>query len=233
MENEAQISLSPRAKQTLIAAAVFVLIGGLLSLLGGGGKDEEATPPAEEPALEQAAQDGGGTGTTSSGTTGQKSISPDSLAKQGIGVAEPGSSSFVQDDSQTIPWPPPGAEGVPVPEEETGSSDEVRAEPGAAGWSPFFLKGGFSFFVAFCVGYATRMWLKLSAIFLGTFFLGVFILSYFGALDVDWTTIEGWWNAAVARIEAEAVDFKTFITGSLPQAGAAGMGLIAGFRGRG
>ena len=100
------------------------------------------------------------------------------------------------------------------------------------GWSPFFLKGSFSFFVAFCVGYATRVWLKAAALVLGTFFLGVFLLSYAGALDVDWTTLESWWDALTARVRSEAADFKTFVTGSLPAAGLAGLGLLAGFKRR-
>lgn len=120
----------------------------------------------------------------------------------------------------------PGDVGVP----EVG--DGVQAQPGAAGWSPFFLRGGFSFFVAFCVGYATRVWLRMAAFCLGTFSLGLLALSYAGAIDVDWMTLEGWWKASAARIEAEAVDFKTFLTGSLPQAGLAGLGLVAGFRRR-
>ncbi len=120
----------------------------------------------------------------------------------------------------------------PDPEEGSEDEDEVGAEPGAAGWSPFFLKGGFSFFVAFCVGYAMRTWLKVAALILGTFFLGVFLLSYTGAVDVDWITLEGWWNAFAERVKDEAVDFKTFLTGSLPQAGLAGLGLLTGFKRR-
>lgn len=127
------------------------------------------------------------------------------------------------DDSPKIEWPPSTDE---PPEAEP------TAEEGPAGWSPFFLKGGFSFVVAFCVGYAMRVWLKLAALFLGTFLLGVFLLSYAGALDPDWAELEGWWNALAAHVEAQAADFKTFLTGSLPQAGLAGLGLVAGFKRR-
>lgn len=120
--------------------------------------------------------------------------------------------------------------GVPAggdPEAAPAAEDE-----GAAAWSPFFLKGGFSFVVAFCVGYAARVWLGITAAVVGTFFVGVFLLSYFGALDVDWTTLQGWWDSLAARAKDEASDFHGFVTGSLPQAGLAGLGLLAGFKRR-
>lgn len=108
----------------------------------------------------------------------------------------------------------------------------VAADSGTKGWSPFFLKGGFSFLVAFTVGYAARVWLKIAALILGSFFLGVFLLSYMGVISVDWTTLETWWNAIVERVSAEGQDLKTFLTGSLPQAGMAAVGLVTGFKQR-
>ena len=36
----------------------------------------------------------------------------------------------------------------------------------------------------------------------------------------------------VERVSSEGQDFKTFLTGSLPQAGMAAMGLVAGFKQR-
>ena len=206
-------------KALLACAGVFLVIGGALRLLGGGGDtapdDHEVVVEAEPPTPEQDPAVGEGEGVSKIPKTGL-------VDGQGtpIGVGTP-------QIGEGVPGLPPGTVGVPVPQEE---EPVVQAEPGAAGWSPFFLKGGFSFFVAFCVGYATRVWLKMAAFFLGTFFLGVFVLSYVGAVDVDWVTLEGWWDAFAGRVEAEAVDFKTFLTGSLPQAGLAGLGLVAGFK---
>lgn len=111
-------------------------------------------------------------------------------------------------------------------------SEAVAADSGSKGWSPFFLKGGFSFLVAFTVGYAARVWLKIAALILGSFFLGVFLLSYMGVISMDWSTLETWWNSIVERVSSEGQDFKTFLTGSLPQAGMAAVGLVAGFKRR-
>ena len=43
------------------------------------------------------------------------------------------------------------------------------------------------FLVAFTVGLATRTWLKIAALILGSFCLGVFLLSYKEVLSVNWS----------------------------------------------
>ena len=118
--------------------------------------------------------------------------------------------------------------------EQPGSTQAEAAtvDSGAKGWSPFFLKGGFSFLVAFTVGYAARVWLKFAALVLGSFFLGVLALSYMEVLSVDWSTLETWWDSIADLVASEAQDLKTFLTGSLPQAGMAAVGLVTGFKQR-
>ena len=135
----------------------------------------------------------------------------------------------------------PGGSGVPgstlvgqgggqqVPGGASSSEQEGSA---ASEWSPFFLKGGFSFFIAFCVGYAMRVWLKVSFLVIGTFLTGVFLLSYFHAIDVNWETLQGWYDRLAGKVGQEASDFRTFLTGSLPQAGLASLGLVTGFKRR-
>jgi len=118
--------------------------------------------------------------------------------------------------------------GQQAPATSAGAGEDSAASE----WSPFFLKGGFSFFVAFCVGYAMRVWLKISFLVIGTFFAGVFLLSYFGAMHVDWATIQGWYDQLAGLVREEASDFRSFLTGSLPQAGLAGLGLVTGFKRR-
>lgn len=126
-----------------------------------------------------------------------------------------------------------GSGGFQIPgvgESGGAGGEATTAQAEASDWSPFFLKGGFSFFVAFCVGYAMRVWLKISFLLIGTFALGIFALSYFGAMDVNWETLQGWYDTAAAKVSEEASDFKTFLTGSLPQAGLASLGLVTGFK---
>ena len=129
----------------------------------------------------------------------------------------------------------PGGSGAPsntllTGEQQPGSAD--TADLGTRGWAPFFLKGGFSFLVAFIVGFTTRMWLKIAALILGSFCLGVFVLSYKEVLSVDWDTLATWWSSIADRVVSEVQGFKTFVTGSLPQAGMAVLGLVTGFKQR-
>jgi uncharacterized membrane protein (Fun14 family) len=112
-----------------------------------------------------------------------------------------------------------------------GAGDDVQPEAeGASTWAPFFVKGGFSFALAFCIGYALRMFFKLTAFVVGVYALGLFGLTYVGWVDVDWNAISLWWDGMLAHVQGQAASIKTFITGSLPSAGLATAGLVTGFR---
>ena len=122
-------------------------------------------------------------------------------------------------------WPGAPPLGSPPPT-ESGSTESAPLHP----WSAFFLKGGFSFFVGFCVGHALRAFFKISAAALGVVFLALFGLSYLGVVEMDWSMLEGHFDALAARVKDEAGSFRTFMEGSLPSAGMASLGLFAGFK---
>lgn len=111
-----------------------------------------------------------------------------------------------------------GVQGVPV-ENETAFS-----------YSPFFIKGGFSFLIAFCVGLAVRMFLKVTGLFIGVVALALFLLNKAGWVDVDWQTMSDQWDRISGTIANQADGLRTFITGSLPAAGLGALGLFAGFK---
>lgn len=113
------------------------------------------------------------------------------------------------------------------------SPEEIEAaEAGERDLSPAFLRLGFGFFVGFCIGYALRAFFKISAIAIGVVLLAIFGLQYAGVLDMQWDVLEAHWNALVARVQEESESFFAFVTGSLPTAGLAGLGLVTGFRRR-
>ncbi|MBN2491247.1 MAG: hypothetical protein JXQ29_10415 [Planctomycetes bacterium] len=97
-------------------------------------------------------------------------------------------------------------------------------------WSPALLRGGISFFLAFCLAFALRAFLRLGAIFIGLWALSLFVLSYVGWVDVHWDVIDehfmGWTHSVGEQFQS----FQKFITGSLPSATLAGLGLLAGFK---
>lgn len=162
--------------------------------------------------MQVTAGDGGETATTSApGSASGSASSPElsgSLVPQG-----------------TPPITPGGQEGEPQGE---ASADE--APGGASDWSPFFVKGGFSFFVGFCIGYALRTFFKVSAVALGLVFLLLFGLEYVGFIQVDWASAGELYDQVVARLSGELESLKGFVTGSLPSVGLAGLGLFAGFK---
>lgn len=101
----------------------------------------------------------------------------------------------------------------------------------AEDWSPALMKGGLGFFVGFCVGYAVRTFLKVSAFILGVIFLGVLALAYFQVIPpIDWTSLEGHFQRLVAGIREQASGFQAFLAGNLPSATLATAGLFTGFK---
>jgi uncharacterized membrane protein (Fun14 family) len=107
---------------------------------------------------------------------------------------------------------------------------DAEASSAASDWSPALMKGGMSFIVGFCVGYAFRTFFRISAVMMGLVFLAVFGLSYAGVVQVDWTAINTFFDRAVAAVKDQVGSFQTFVAGSLPSAGLAGAGLFTGFK---
>jgi len=98
-------------------------------------------------------------------------------------------------------------------------------------WAPLFMKGGLSFAVAFAAGYALRTFLKLTLVVAGVVVLAIFGLQKAGIVgEIDWTRAQGYWDSLTANIGQQFESFKTFVTGSLPSAGAGTAGIVAGFR---
>ena len=109
--------------------------------------------------------------------------------------------------------------------EHSNTSNETFQE-----WSPALVKGGLSFFVGFCLGCLLRVFFKISAVIIALVLLSIFGLSYAGIIDMDWTVLEGHYETVAAKIGQEFSQFKTFITGTLPSAGLASLGVFTGVK---
>jgi len=114
-----------------------------------------------------------------------------------------------------------------APSGSTGAEAETSA---SNAWSPFFLKGGFSFFMGFTVGYAARKFMKIALFVVGGLAIVLFLLSYAELIAIDWTTMEGYYDSIASQLSTELDHFQTFIAGSLPSAGLTGLGLFTGFK---
>lgn len=132
-----------------------------------------------------------------------------------------------------LPGDHPGTDIRNFPRDEPGTSGtEVRNLEDDEGLpiSPAMIQGGLSFIVGFSVGFALRTFLKMSLFVAGVVFLAIFGLSYAGFVEVRWDAMEESFNRLVASVEGEVTEFQSFITGTLPSAGLAGLGLFSGFR---
>jgi uncharacterized membrane protein (Fun14 family) len=128
---------------------------------------------------------------------------------------------------------PSGASGLQanlVPDgQKTGQgagTAVATAEPAAKG----VFRLGFSFIAGFCLGSFVRAAMRVVSIAFGFWLAMTVVLSYYGLVVVDWNAIDAVWNRFCVNVEAEWGNFQTFMTGSLPAAGLAVVGLAAGLK---
>ena len=114
----------------------------------------------------------------------------------------------------------------------TGPAGEPSTESSASSWSPGLMRMGFSFFVGFSIGYLMRAFLRLALIGIGLWFLVNAGFAHLGFLTVNWDVMEEVFAGFAARIGDDFDQFRTVVTGRLPQAGLGTVGLIAGFKKR-
>lgn len=145
-----------------------------------------------------------------------------------VGTAKSGSTEIPADDSSPVTtFAPTGTgQGVYVP----GSRQISPAPESTDPWSPALLRGGFGFFLGFCVGYAVRMFIRLAAIFIGLNFLAIAIFAYWGWIDVRWDLMESQFSTWTTGLSEEFESFRAFIAGSLPSTVLSGAGLFTGLK---
>lgn len=246
--NMADYSFS-RWKILLISAAGICLVTGAVLRLStdepnpgptvakSDGTPLEGTEPAGSGEGERIRIDGpsGGTGGTgasafkgdgSSGFLPGIDIRIDPPDLPGGGDSEPPDS--VPGDEAPSTTPPsdgesdgPSTDGTEPDATLTGSKDPV---------SNALLRGGFGFFVGFCMGFATRTLLRFSAIVIGGYFLVLIGLSGLGWVEIRWDTMGAQFNHFVSVWGPELQSIESFLAGKIPVAGATVAGLYAGLR---
>lgn len=120
-----------------------------------------------------------------------------------------------------------GATGL-VPTADDAATDSTAGDD--VRWAPVFLRFGFSFFIGFSLGAALRTVLKIVVVFLGLFCLAQIALAEFGFVEVHWARIGEEFGGFFDRIGEEADSIRQLLTGRLPSAGLAALGLYAGLR---
>jgi len=89
---------------------------------------------------------------------------------------------------------------------------------------------GFSFFVGFAIGFATRTFMKIFFFGAGTLFIALFLLQYNNIINVNWGSFEVAYNGMIAWVSPHLGGLKNFMTANLSSAALAGMGLFWGMR---
>jgi uncharacterized membrane protein (Fun14 family) len=113
----------------------------------------------------------------------------------------------------------------------TGGGD-TTAEEGGIDWANALTKGGISFFAAFCLAYAFRSFLKLALIFIGVLVAVMFLFTYFGWVEVHWDLIDSQFKVGAGKLKDQLTSIEGFVSGSLPSASLASLGLFTGFKKR-
>jgi len=184
----------------------------------------------------------------------QKLLAVLSLALGGAGVAMGGASTAPPVDTAVAVSNPAGGTqtGTQTPSGAMMTAQEFAPAGGSAGaegqtligevgpgepveepsfWAPLFAKGGLSFFLAFCIGYALRAAVKVTMIGVGLIALATFGLQKAGIIgEIDWARAQGFWGDLTSNLGEQFASLKTFVAGSLPSAASGGVGLFAGFR---
>lgn len=183
----------------------------------GAGQDEVAPMALWKKALAVGALLLGGVGVAFGGMTASDDRASGRSGENSSAVASGGSVQPNTLGGGTLMRPMDAAEG------------EGEAE--GSMWPPLLAKGGLSFFVAFCIGYALRTFMKATMLVIGVTALAIFGLQKLGILgEIDWGRAEEYWDGLTANIGKQFASLRAFVTGSLPSAASAGVGLIAGFR---
>ncbi|MGE3166233.1 MAG: FUN14 domain-containing protein [Planctomycetota bacterium] len=144
----------------------------------------------------------------------------------------------VPQSAGTLPIPPgsgpeqsfaPGSSTAPILP-PPNPAPQVDLAPERDSWSPAFLRGGFGFFMGFCIGYATRMFVRMAAVVVGINLLLLAWFSYLGWVDVRWDAMQTQLDAWFAGLRDDFGSFQTFLAGSLPSAALGGLGLFTGLK---
>jgi uncharacterized membrane protein (Fun14 family) len=84
--------------------------------------------------------------------------------------------------------------------------------------------------VGFSIGYAARLFLRISLVVAGVLLLGLFGLQYAGVISVEWAAVESGFEHVAGWLRTNTASFRDFIVGQIPSAAAGLGGLVIGFK---
>lgn len=124
--------------------------------------------------------------------------------------------------------PPPSATQQATLAEASGDAVATRVHSWQG--SPALFRFGLSYIAGFFLGYGLRRFVKMTLLLTLLAAGVVFVMRYFGWLELDWGSIENHLSDSFGWMKGQAEALKVFLTGYVPSAGAAGAGIFMGLR---
>lgn len=216
-----QVRAMPAWKKVLLGVSIALMAAGL-ALQAYAYVTRPAATPAQPAAASSSGSSSATSGTTASPSGGQPA--PRSTAVPGSGFLPSGTGGGGSGESGASRDASPAPTGGGT--ESSSSYDAVTAPA----WQPALFRLGFSFFAGFCIAFALRLFFKAAVAFIGLVLLATFALQYAGLVSIDWSSIAGHADGAMAWAKEQFASFRHFIVGQLPSAGSAIAGLYVGWR---
>jgi uncharacterized membrane protein (Fun14 family) len=144
-------------------------------------------------------------------------------------VTPPNASGFVASSSSREPERTTTA-ADPAPSAAATSSADPVGDDLLSKLSPNATKVGGSVVAGFVIGWLFRAFLKTMAMLALLIGGGLFALSYFGIIDVDFVAIRAHYADAAAWVTAQGMKLKDAVVAHLPSTGAGTLGAFLGFR---
>jgi uncharacterized membrane protein (Fun14 family) len=96
--------------------------------------------------------------------------------------------------------------------------------------SPAVARFGACFVAGFCIAYAFKKFIKVTALITGVFLIAMFALQKTNVINLDWAWVQDGFDRSLAWLKGEAGAMKEFILGYLPSSASALAGIVVGLR---
>jgi uncharacterized membrane protein (Fun14 family) len=125
----------------------------------------------------------------------------------------------------------------PPPSTSTGQTSLAEASGEAVAtkvhsWqgSPALFRFGLSYIAGFFLGYGLRRFVKITLLMGLLAMAAVFAMRQFGWVELDWSNMQSHVSESFGWLKGQAEALKVFVTGYVPSAVAAGVGVFLGAR---
>lgn len=116
--------------------------------------------------------------------------------------------------------------------QEAAAQTQAGADAVSETLIPLASQVGFGALVGFVVGFTLKKAGKLAALLLGSIFILLQVLAYYGIVTIDWGPISQWWSQFVApqALQGRWEALRTILFANIPACGGAIPGFVIGLK---